>query len=72
MITLRDRYRGCLLGGAVGDALGAPAIDSDLLAQLEGDDVITQVADDLHDVFVGGQSPASQRYPAEKEEQDHA
>ena len=23
MITLRDRYRGCLLGGAVGDALGA-------------------------------------------------
>ena len=23
MTTLRDRYRGCLLGGAVGDALGA-------------------------------------------------
>jgi ADP-ribosylglycohydrolase len=23
MITMRDRYRGCLLGGAVGDALGA-------------------------------------------------
>jgi ADP-ribosylglycohydrolase len=23
LITLRDRYRGCLLGGAVGDALGA-------------------------------------------------
>jgi ADP-ribosylglycohydrolase len=23
MITTRDRYRGCLLGGAVGDALGA-------------------------------------------------
>ncbi len=23
MITGRDRYRGCLLGGAVGDALGA-------------------------------------------------
>jgi ADP-ribosylglycohydrolase len=23
MITLRDRYRGCLLGGGVGDALGA-------------------------------------------------
>ena len=22
-ITVRDRYRGCLLGGAVGDALGA-------------------------------------------------
>ena len=21
MITMRDRYRGCLLGGAVGDAL---------------------------------------------------
>lgn len=24
MIALKDRYRGCLLGGAVGDALGAP------------------------------------------------
>ena len=23
MTTLRDRYRGCLLGGAVGDALGS-------------------------------------------------
>lgn len=23
MSTARDRYRGCLLGGAVGDALGA-------------------------------------------------
>ena len=23
-ISLRDRFRGCLLGGAVGDALGAP------------------------------------------------
>jgi len=23
MTTERDRYRGCLLGGAVGDALGA-------------------------------------------------
>jgi hypothetical protein len=56
----------------LGAALGAPAIDGDLLAQREGGDVITQVADDLHDVFVGGQSPASQRYPAEKEEQDDA
>lgn len=24
MHTIRDRFRGCLLGGAVGDALGAP------------------------------------------------
>jgi hypothetical protein len=31
--------------------------------QLEGRDVITQVADDLHDVFAGRRSPDSQRYP---------
>ena len=112
MTTERDRYRGCLLGGAVGDALGAgiefsslaeirsehgpagvtgyvpcygrgrqrqhgrhlrqspraglgaTAIDADLLDELEGRDVITQIADDLFDVFASGQEPSTRRYPA--------
>jgi ADP-ribosylglycohydrolase len=63
---------GAICGNLLGAALGALAIDSDLLAQLEGGDVITQVADDLHDVFADGQSPDSQHYPAEKDERDHA
>ena len=63
---------GAICGNLLGTALGVPAIDGDLLAQLEGRDVIIQVADDLHDVFAGGQFPDSQRYPAEQEEQDHA
>jgi ADP-ribosyl-[dinitrogen reductase] hydrolase len=63
---------GAICGNLLGAALGAAAIDGDLLAQLEGGDVIIQVADDLHDVFAGGQSPDSHRYPAEKEEPDYA
>jgi ADP-ribosylglycohydrolase len=63
---------GAICGNLLGAALGAAAIDGDLLAQLEGRDVITQVADDLHDVFAGRRSPDSQRCPAEKEEQDNA
>jgi len=63
---------GAICGNLLGAALGAGAIDADLLAQLEGRDVITQVTDDLHDVFADGQSPVIHRYPAEKEEQDHA
>jgi len=58
---------GAICGNLLGAALGAGAIDADLLAQLEGRDVITQVADDLHDVFADGQSPDSQRYPADKQ-----
>jgi ADP-ribosylglycohydrolase len=63
---------GAICGNLLGAAFGAGAFDGDLLAQLEGGEVIIQVADDLHDVFVGGQSPDSQRYPVEMEEQDHA
>ena len=33
MTTERDRYRGCLLGGAVGDALGA-GIEFSSLAEI--------------------------------------
>jgi ADP-ribosylglycohydrolase len=59
---------GAICGNLLGAALGAGAIDDDLLAGLEGRDVITQVADDLHDVFVLGQPSPAQRYPAEQEE----
>ena len=55
---------GAICGNLLGAALGADAIDGDLLAQLEGGDVITRVADDLHDVFAAGQPPDGQRYGA--------
>jgi ADP-ribosylglycohydrolase len=61
---------GAICGNLLGAALGAGAIDADLLDGLEGCDVITQVADDLHDVFTQGQPPSRQRYPAEKEEDE--
>ena len=41
----------------------AGAVDADLLNGLEGRDVITQVADDLYDVFTEGREPPRQRYP---------
>lgn len=55
---------GAICGNLLGTSLGADAIDSGLLAELEGRDVITQIADDLHDVFAQGQPPPVQRYPA--------
>jgi ADP-ribosylglycohydrolase len=58
---------GAICGNLLGAALGAPAIDDDLIAELEGRDVITRVANDLHDVFAAGQAPASERYRAERE-----
>jgi hypothetical protein len=64
--------RASVIGNLLGAGPRRPAVDSDLLAQLEGGDVITQVAGDLHDVFADGQPPDSQRYPAEKGERDHA
>jgi len=57
---------GAICGNLLGAALGAAAIDADLLAGLEGRQVITQIADDLHDVFAGGQPPDSRRYHSEK------
>ncbi len=62
---------GAICGNLLGAALGVAAIDADLLADLEGRDVITQVADDLHDVFGCGRPPSAQRYPAEQEEDDN-
>ncbi len=54
---------GAICGNLLGTALGATAIDPDLLAGLEGHNVITQIADDLHDVFAQGQPPPARRYP---------
>jgi ADP-ribosyl-[dinitrogen reductase] hydrolase len=55
---------GAICGNLLGTRLGADAIDPGLVGELEGRDVITQIADDLHDVFVQGQPPPPQRYPA--------
>ena len=61
---------GAICGNLLGTSMGASAIDSDLLAQLEGCDVITQVADDLYDVFAQSRPVPAQRYPAEAGEDD--
>jgi ADP-ribosylglycohydrolase len=57
-----------ICGNLLGAALGAGAIDSDLIEGLEGRDVITQVADDLYDVFAAGQPPSAERYPREQDD----
>jgi len=54
---------GAICGNLLGASLGATGIDADLLGGLEGRDVITQVADDLYDVFAEGREPSSRRYP---------
>jgi ADP-ribosylglycohydrolase len=54
---------GAICGNLLGASLGVQAIDADLLDGLEGRDVITQVADDLHDVFAAGGAPSPERYP---------
>ena len=63
---------GAICGNLLGAALGAGAIDDDLLTGLEGRDIIAQVADDLHDVFVLAQPPSSSRHLAASEEGDAA
>jgi ADP-ribosylglycohydrolase len=59
---------GAICGNLLGAALGSGAIDIDLFAGLEGRDVITQVAEDLYDVFAAGQPPSAERYPPEQED----
>lgn len=54
---------GAICGNLLGAALGASAIETDLLSGLEGRDVLTQVADDLAAVFGDGRAPAADRYP---------
>jgi ADP-ribosyl-[dinitrogen reductase] hydrolase len=62
---------GAICGNLPGTALGAAAIDQDLVEGLEGSSIISQVADDLHDVFGLGQPPPVQRYPAGQEEDSY-
>jgi hypothetical protein len=57
------------LRNLLGASLGAWAFDVDLLDGLEGREVITRVADDLHDVFARGRearSPLASDTQAEK------
>jgi ADP-ribosylglycohydrolase len=54
---------GSITGNLLGTHLGATAIDADLLDELEGRDVIEQVARDLYDAFDGTGSPDWERYP---------
>jgi ADP-ribosylglycohydrolase len=54
---------GAICGNLLGASVGAGAIDADLLDGLEGRDVITQVADDLYDVFAEDREPSPERYP---------
>ncbi|MDR2987802.1 MAG: ADP-ribosylglycohydrolase family protein [Nocardiopsaceae bacterium] len=61
---------GAICGNLLGAALGAGAIDADLLEGLEGRDVITQLADDLHDVFADGQLPSNNRYISVQDDED--
>jgi ADP-ribosylglycohydrolase len=56
---------GAICGNLLGASLGADAIDHDLISDLEGRDIIVQVADDLYDVFAEGRPPPALRYPAE-------
>ncbi len=62
---------GAICGSLLGTALGAAAIDQDLVEGLEGRAIISQVADDLHDVFGLGQPPPAQRCPAGQEEDSY-
>jgi ADP-ribosylglycohydrolase len=55
---------GAICGNLLGTSLGAENIDTNLMRELEGRDVITQIADDLCDVFAEGHTPPAQRYPA--------
>jgi ADP-ribosylglycohydrolase len=54
---------GAICGNLLGVSLGAGVIGADLLGGLEGREVITQVADDLYDVFAEGREPSPERYP---------
>jgi ADP-ribosyl-[dinitrogen reductase] hydrolase len=54
---------GAICGNLLGASLGMRGVAADLLDGLEGRDVITQVADDLYEVFADGREPPSQRYP---------
>jgi ADP-ribosyl-[dinitrogen reductase] hydrolase len=54
---------GAITGNLLGASLGVAAIPADLLDGLEGRDVIRQIAEDLHAVYVTGTTPDAGRYP---------
>lgn len=47
VLPVQDRIRGCLIGGAAGNALGYDAIGEAWTRDLELRDVILELADDL-------------------------
>jgi ADP-ribosylglycohydrolase len=55
---------GAICGNLLGASLGGGVIDGDLLGGLEGRNVISQVADDLHSVFACSHAPDARRYPS--------
>jgi ADP-ribosylglycohydrolase len=54
---------GAICGNLVGAALGAECVDPVFLDDLEGRDVIQQVADDLYEVFIESRPVPGDRYP---------
>jgi ADP-ribosylglycohydrolase len=54
---------GSITGNLLGVAHGTGAVPDDLLEDLEGADLITKVATDLHNVFVNGERIDPSRYP---------
>lgn len=54
---------GTIAGNILGAALGVEAVPTDLLENLEARKTITQIGNDLADVFVDGNAPAPERYP---------
>jgi ADP-ribosylglycohydrolase len=54
---------GSVTGNLLGTALGTGAIGRTLLRDLEGRDVVRQLALDLYDAFVGSGEPDWERYP---------
>jgi len=56
---------GAIAGNLLGTMLGVDAIPSDWLAELEGKDVISQVADDLYAGFVEQADVDRERYPGD-------
>ena len=54
---------GAITGNLLGAMRGVEVIPPELLDAVEGRDVIERIADDLHDVFVAGETPDAERYP---------
>jgi ADP-ribosylglycohydrolase len=55
---------GCLTGALLGASLGASAIPGSWTVKVEDAQALTRLADDLHNVFISGEAPDPERYPA--------